>query len=56
MRLTQKKRYFHTNFVYIFEAVNYHTQKKKDKHSALHTNFFYFSKCFNPHTKSTHIC
>ncbi len=57
MRLTHKIRYFHTNFVHIFEAVNYH-KKIEEKHSALHTdlvnrhtNFYYFSKCFNPHTK-----
>jgi len=27
MRLTHKKRYFHTNFVHFFEAVNFHTKK-----------------------------
>jgi hypothetical protein len=50
MRLTHKTTVFHTNFVHIFEAVNYHTKKKrKTKQSALHTdlvnrltNFFIF--------------
>jgi hypothetical protein len=36
---TQKKRYFHTNLVHFFEAVNYHTKKtKKNKQSAFHTD------------------
>ena len=65
MRLTHKITvfYFHTNFVHIFEAVNYHTKKKrKTKQSALHTDlvnrhthFFNFSKCFNPHTKFVNL-
>jgi len=39
MRLTQKKRYFHTSFVQYFEAVNYHTKKtKKTKQSVFHTD------------------
>jgi len=44
-----KKRYFHTNFVHFFEAVNYHKKKtKKIEHSAFHTDlvnmasFFYY--------------
>ncbi len=63
MRLKHKIKFFHTNFVHIFEAVNYHTKKKrKTAQSALHTdlvnrqtNFFYFSKCFNPHTKFVYL-
>ena len=39
MRLTYKKRYFHTNFVHYFGAVNYRTKKtKKTKQSAFHTD------------------
>jgi hypothetical protein len=39
MRLTHKKRYFHTNLVNFFEAVNYHTKKNnKTKQSAFHTD------------------
>ena len=47
MRLTHKKTVFiHTNFVYFFEAVNYHTKTtKKTKQSAFHTDLV------NWHTK-----
>ncbi len=41
-----KQRYFHTNLVHSFEAVNYHTKKsKKTKQSAFHTDLV------NWHTK-----
>ena len=41
-----KKRYFHTNLVHFFEAVNYHTKiTKKTKQSAFHTDLV------NWHTK-----
>jgi len=41
-----KKRYFHTNFVHFFEAVNYHTKTtKKTKQNAFHTDLI------NWHTK-----
>jgi hypothetical protein len=60
------RRFFifqHTNIVHIFEAVIYHTKKKrKTKQSALHTDlvnrhtiFLYFSKCFNLHTKFVNL-
>ena len=48
MRLTRKKRYFHTNFVNFFESVNYHKKNEKTKQSAFHTDlvnmtsFFYY--------------
>ena len=32
-----KKRYFHTNFVHFFEAVNYHTKKTKNTYIELFT-------------------
>jgi hypothetical protein len=43
------------SFVHIFEAVKYHTKKKKQRafNTDLvnrHTIFFHFSNCFNPHT------
>jgi hypothetical protein len=43
-----KKRYFHTNSVHFFEAVNFHTKKTKNtKQSAFHTD------SVNWHTKKT---
>ena len=54
---TQKNGNFTQTNVHIFEAVNYHTKKKRKKKQSAHRfikqahNFFYFSKCFNPHTK-----
>ena len=48
-------------FVHIFEAVNYHTKRKrKTILSALHTDLVnrhkhFFSKCFNPHTKFVYL-
>ena len=59
---TQKNGNF-TQTVHIFEAVNYHTKKKrKTKQSDLYTdlvnkntNFFYFPKCFNQHTKFVNL-